>query len=37
VISCVVPIVSKIIGEWPLLLLRLRLGRLFRKDLIPNI
>jgi Domain of unknown function len=37
VISCIVPFVSKIIGDWPLLMLRLRLGRNFRKDLVPNI
>ncbi|KAF3338893.1 Ankyrin repeat-containing protein [Carex littledalei] len=37
VLCTILPLLSKIIGEWPLLMLRYRLRGLFRKDLIPNI
>ncbi|XP_078150748.1 uncharacterized protein LOC144546090 [Carex rostrata] len=37
VFCTILPFISKIIGEWPLLMVRYRLGRLFRKDLVPNI
>ncbi|XP_078151168.1 protein ACCELERATED CELL DEATH 6-like [Carex rostrata] len=37
VLCTVLPLFSKIIGEWPLLMLRYRLRGLFRKELVPNI
>jgi Domain of unknown function len=37
VFSCIVPLLSKIIGEWPLIMLRLRVGRNYQKDLVLNI
>ncbi|XP_078150896.1 uncharacterized protein LOC144546225 [Carex rostrata] len=37
VLCTILPLLSKIIGEWPLLMLRYRLRGLFRKDLVPNI
>ncbi|XP_078150788.1 protein ACCELERATED CELL DEATH 6-like isoform X2 [Carex rostrata] len=37
VLCTILPLLSKIIGEWPLLMLRYRLGGLFKKDLVPFI
>ncbi|XP_078150746.1 protein ACCELERATED CELL DEATH 6-like [Carex rostrata] len=37
VLCTILPILSKIISDWPLLMLRYRLGGLFQKDLVPNI
>lgn len=37
ILCSIFPFLSKIIGEWPLLMLRYRLGCSFRKDLLPNI
>ncbi|XP_078150895.1 protein ACCELERATED CELL DEATH 6-like [Carex rostrata] len=37
VLCTILPLLSKIIGEWPLLMLRYRLGGLFQKDLVPFI
>jgi Domain of unknown function/Ankyrin repeats (3 copies) len=37
VLCSILPFLSKIIGEWPLLMLRYRLGCNFRNDLIPHI
>ncbi|XP_078150834.1 protein ACCELERATED CELL DEATH 6-like [Carex rostrata] len=37
VLCTILPLLSKIIGDWPLLMLRYRLGGLFQKDLVPNI
>jgi Domain of unknown function len=34
---CIVPFLSKIIGDWPLLMLRLRVGRRYKKEFVPNI
>ncbi|KAJ1700757.1 hypothetical protein LUZ63_000536 [Rhynchospora breviuscula] len=37
VLSCILPFISKIIGDWPKIMVRLRVGRQFRSDLVPNI
>ncbi|XP_078171990.1 uncharacterized protein LOC144566003 [Carex rostrata] len=37
VLCTILPLLSKIIGEWPLIMIRYRLGGLFQKDLVPNI
>ncbi|KAJ4731152.1 Ankyrin repeat-containing protein [Rhynchospora pubera] len=37
VLSCLLPFLSKIIGDWPKIMVRLRVGRHFRSDLVPNI
>ncbi|KAJ3699634.1 hypothetical protein LUZ61_003339 [Rhynchospora tenuis] len=37
VLSCILPFLSKIIGDWPMIMVRLRVGRQFRSDLVPNI
>ncbi|XP_078150828.1 uncharacterized protein LOC144546179 [Carex rostrata] len=37
VLCTILPLLSRIIGEWPLLMLRYRLGGLFKKDLVPFI
>ncbi|KAJ1694777.1 hypothetical protein LUZ63_011475 [Rhynchospora breviuscula] len=37
VLCCILPFLSKIIGDWPKIMLRLRVGRQFRPDLLPNI
>ncbi|KAJ3699635.1 hypothetical protein LUZ61_003340 [Rhynchospora tenuis] len=37
VLSCILPFLSKIIGDWPKIMVRLRVGRQFRSDLVPNI
>ncbi|XP_078150827.1 ankyrin repeat-containing protein At2g01680-like [Carex rostrata] len=37
VLCMILPLISKIIGEWPLLMLRYRLRGNFRKELVPNI
>ncbi|XP_078151151.1 protein ACCELERATED CELL DEATH 6-like [Carex rostrata] len=37
VLSTILPLLSKIIGEWPLLMVRYRLRGTFIKDLVPNI
>ncbi|KAJ3687645.1 hypothetical protein LUZ61_016809 [Rhynchospora tenuis] len=37
VLSCILPFLSKIIGDWPKIMVRLRVGRHFRSDLVPNI
>ncbi|KAJ4817029.1 Ankyrin repeat family protein [Rhynchospora pubera] len=37
VLSCIPPFISKIIGDWPKIMVRLRVGRQFRSDLVPNI
>ena len=37
VLCIILPILSKLIGEWPLIMVKYRLGSLFRKDLIPYI
>ncbi|XP_078151153.1 protein ACCELERATED CELL DEATH 6-like [Carex rostrata] len=37
VLCTILPLLSKIIGEWPLFLVRYRLGGLFERELVPNI
>ncbi|XP_078157201.1 protein ACCELERATED CELL DEATH 6-like [Carex rostrata] len=37
ILCTILPLLSKIIGDWPLLMLRYRLRGLFREDLIPKI
>ncbi|KAJ1695546.1 hypothetical protein LUZ63_012244 [Rhynchospora breviuscula] len=35
-LSCLLPFLSKIIGDWPKIMVRLRVGRHFRSDLVPS-
>ncbi|KAJ4800557.1 Ankyrin repeat family protein [Rhynchospora pubera] len=36
-VCIILPFLSKIIGDWPMIMLRVRVGRLFRPDLVPTI
>ncbi|KAJ1695547.1 hypothetical protein LUZ63_012245 [Rhynchospora breviuscula] len=36
-LSCLLPFLSKIIGDWPKIMVRLRVGHHFRSDLVPSI
>ncbi|KAJ3686504.1 hypothetical protein LUZ61_015668 [Rhynchospora tenuis] len=37
VVCCILPFFSKVIGDWPKIRLRLKFGRHFRSDLVPDI
>ncbi|KAJ1694807.1 hypothetical protein LUZ63_011505 [Rhynchospora breviuscula] len=37
VMCCILPFLSKIIGDWPKIRLRFKFGRQFRSDLLPNL